>query len=225
LLSRLELINKGMYYYTIYQITNKINGKIYIGSHKTKNLNDNYMGSGKYLTHAINKYGVENFKKQILHIYDNPDDMYAKEAELVNADFLAEANTYNLRIGGFGGWDYINQTMSNNERKRISSLGGKTQHISSDEQGRRISEGLKRALEKRGGKAWHNGTKGFTGRVHSEKTKQIMSEKAKERLKDPTVNSQYGTMWIHNPSTSENKKIKKGSIIPTGWIKGRKIKL
>ncbi len=39
-------------YYTVYKITNQINGKIYIGSHKTNDLNDRYMGSGKYLIRA-----------------------------------------------------------------------------------------------------------------------------------------------------------------------------
>ena len=34
--------------------------------------------------------------------------MYAKEAELVNEEFLMNENTYNLKIGGFGGFDYIN---------------------------------------------------------------------------------------------------------------------
>ena len=34
-------------FYTIYKITNKINGKIYIGKHQTKDPYDLYYGSGK----------------------------------------------------------------------------------------------------------------------------------------------------------------------------------
>jgi hypothetical protein len=71
-------------FYLIYKITNKIDGKIYIGSHKTKNIDDNYMGSGKYLNHAYKKHGVENFIKEILFVFTNASEMYAKEAEIVN---------------------------------------------------------------------------------------------------------------------------------------------
>lgn len=34
-------------------------------------------------------------------------------------------------------------------------------------------------------------------------------------------NSQFGTMWICNITTQENKKIRKTDIIPNGWIIGR----
>ena len=48
-----------MYFY-VYKITNKINENIYIGVHKTKDLDGGYFGSGKILNSAINKYGKEN---------------------------------------------------------------------------------------------------------------------------------------------------------------------
>lgn len=43
--------------YTVYKTTNIINGKYYIGVHKTTNPNDSYLGSGKAIKEAIKKYG------------------------------------------------------------------------------------------------------------------------------------------------------------------------
>ena len=97
-------------HYTIYKITNKLNGKIYIGKHKTKYLNDCYMGSGKRLKDAIKHHGIENFEKQILFQFDNEDDMNAKEAELVTEEFCLREDTYNMCPGGNGGFGYINNS-------------------------------------------------------------------------------------------------------------------
>lgn len=72
----------GKIYYTVYKVTNKVNGKVYIGTHKTKNLNDGYMGSGKYLKRSIENHGIDNFEKEILFVYDNPEEMYDKENEI-----------------------------------------------------------------------------------------------------------------------------------------------
>jgi group I intron endonuclease len=90
--------------YTIYKITNTINGKYYIGKHQTTNLNDGYMGSGKLLRRAINKYGRESFIKEILHVFQTEEEMNLKEKELV----VISEQTYNLCEGGNGGFGYIN---------------------------------------------------------------------------------------------------------------------
>lgn len=68
------------------------------------------MGSGKHITAAIQKYGVENFKKEIILTTENEYDMYKAEHEIVDEDFVKSQSTYNLCIGGNGGWNYINSS-------------------------------------------------------------------------------------------------------------------
>jgi hypothetical protein len=97
-----------MTYYYIYQITNLLNAKIYVGVHKTTNLNDGYMGSGKIIRSAIKKYGLDNFRKDILEFLDTSEAMYAREKEIVNENFLSRKDIYNIMRGGFGGFEYIN---------------------------------------------------------------------------------------------------------------------
>ena len=93
-------------FYCVYKITNKLDGKFYIGMHKTANLDDGYMGSGKRIKLAIAKYGKENFIKEILHVFDNEEDMKNKEKELV----VISEMSYNLCEGGKGGYSYLNRT-------------------------------------------------------------------------------------------------------------------
>lgn len=109
--------------YIVYKTTCLINGKIYIGVHGTENpdVPDGYIGDGiaTYFTyfikhpkwpfqHAVAKYGIENFKREILYTYDSEKDAYLKEEELVNAEFIAREDTYNIALGG----QYIKKTSS-----------------------------------------------------------------------------------------------------------------
>lgn len=94
-------------YYCIYKITNKLNGMIYIGAHQTSNLEDGYMGSGIYLRRAQAKHGLEHFTKEILFTFDTLEEMFLKESEIVNQEFINREDVYNLNVGGFGGFHYI----------------------------------------------------------------------------------------------------------------------
>ena len=66
------------------------------------------MGSGIRIVRAIKKYGVENFEKTILFECTSVEEMNAKEAEIVNEDFIARDDVYNINVGGAGSWDYLN---------------------------------------------------------------------------------------------------------------------
>ena len=87
----------------VYQITNNINGKIYIGRRSCKcnpELDLKYMGSGKNIKAAIKKYGKENFTKTIIDICDSLETANDLEVLIVDESFIKRTDTYNLVIGG-----------------------------------------------------------------------------------------------------------------------------
>ena len=68
-----------MYGY-IYKTTNLINGKIYVGQKmSTVFLKEEYLGSGRYLNNAINKYGRENFKVELIEWCENSEILNERE--------------------------------------------------------------------------------------------------------------------------------------------------
>lgn len=101
--------------YIVYQTTNLINNKIYIGVHKTENPDvfDGYIGNGAYVNKpstynnpdtpfkfALKKYGVKNFNRKVLYIFDSAEEAYAKEEQLVDVAFVKMENNYNISLGG-----------------------------------------------------------------------------------------------------------------------------
>ena len=80
--------------YYLYEIKNNINGKIYVGVHQSTNTDDGYMGSGIAISAAIRKYGIENFTKAILETFLSDAEMYAREKEIVNEEFLNRDDVY-----------------------------------------------------------------------------------------------------------------------------------
>lgn len=119
--------------YIVYETTNIVNGKIYVGVHKTNTAEfDGYLGSGTYLDNAVKKYGKDNFTRRTLFSLPSSDSAYAKEAEIVNEEFLNRNDVYNMALGGnLGdetGWDKVNRSprrsiISNNHSIRMTGDG------------------------------------------------------------------------------------------------------
>lgn len=101
--------------YIVYLTTNIVNNKIYIGVHKTITPYkfDGYLGNGvriqdrhtyKYsktpFQAAVNKYGVKNFKRKTLKVFNNLQEALEFETFLVDAEFIKRGDTYNVALGG-----------------------------------------------------------------------------------------------------------------------------
>lgn len=142
----------------IYLITNKVNGKQYVGQHHYdgEGMDASYKGSGVLLKQAYKKYGVENFTMEVIE--------YCSDASLdyLEVKYISDYNTktpngYNLTDGGGG-------------------CKGKTYTL---EQKENMKKAQNRPEVKAKKSEW------ATGRVQSEDAKKKMSDKAKERYKNP----------------------------------------
>lgn len=107
--------NQIKWKYIVYETTNLINNKIYIGVHKTINPDvwDYYLGCGVIATqpytyqhaktafqHAVKKYGPKAFVRKTLAVFDTDIEAFALEEELVNEKFLERSDVYNMILGG-----------------------------------------------------------------------------------------------------------------------------
>ena len=205
-------------HYIIYKITNLINGKIYIGQHQTFNLDDGYMGSSGILNNAIKKYGIKNFKKEILKECDTFDEMNRAEAEIVDKDFIARPDTYNVSVGGTFGWENCNKALRNNEEKEALRKKHAAEQIRKHvkehpEFKNNVSNGLKRYYSK------HESV--WVGKKHKEETKAKIG-KANAIHQRGSGNSHYGTHWWKDPNDkTKSLSIKEGDPVPEGWVRGR----
>ena len=89
----------------VYEITNLVNGKKYIGKRSCKCPieEDKYMGSGILISKSIKKYGKENFRKDILEICNSEEIAFEREKYWIKHYNAVESREfYNIKDGGEG---------------------------------------------------------------------------------------------------------------------------
>ena len=96
--------------YVTYKTTNVITGEYYIGSHKTDNPNDDYLGSGRMLRKSIKEYGIEAHKKEVIATFDNREESIALEHTLIKEKRNHDSLCINMNNGG-SSFDYINENL------------------------------------------------------------------------------------------------------------------
>jgi len=151
----------------IYKITNKINGKIYVGKSdlfEDEFFKSNYYGSGKLIKPAIKKYGIDNFTREIVDFANDEDGLNEKEKYWIMTCNSKVPNGYNIADGGTGGATRgVGWHQSDKTKEKISqkALGRKNspEHIE------------KTRLGNLGKIPWN---KGKTG-VYSEEARKAMS--------------------------------------------------
>lgn len=146
-----------MYGY-IYKTTNKLNNKIYIGQKKSEIfLGKAYLGSGKYLKRAINKYGEDNFIVEMLDTAESRDKLSELEIYYIEKYNATNINVgYNIAKGSIGGGEvYVHNDIKNefipknkldyylSNRWQLGMLPGRKEINHSATRGMNISKALK----------------------------------------------------------------------------------
>ena len=203
-------------YHYIYKTTCIVTGRFYIGMHSTDNIDDGYVGSGKRLWNSINYHGKENHVCEILEYCKDRQELKKREEEIVNPELLNEDLCMNLTTGGTGGF------VDEEHMMKCSKAGNKKQKKLFETDPEWAKNKTKNS-SKNGKKAYLKGKFKYSwlNKTHSEETKKKISESMKGQGSG-SLNSQFGSCWITNEV--DNKKIKRGDVIPDGWRLGRKIK-
>ena len=155
------VLNECMTYYYVYETTNLINGKKYIGWHQTAHLADGYLGSGKRLHLAIKKYGSESFQKKILGFFDSATAAKGYERLLITEEIIESDDYYNLMPGGTGG---------DGKGKHSRNYG----ILKSTEHKKKLSEARKERCT--------GNSNSFYGKTHSDENRKFMSARQKGEL-------------------------------------------
>jgi group I intron endonuclease len=191
----------------IYLVTNRINGMKYVGQTLCNDINTRWRNHrkvaksalGRYLYSAYIKYGIENFKFQIICICFDKDCNKYEEEYITKFNTLAP-NGYNLRVGGKNSKMCEESKLLHKQRIKEAMTAEIRTRIAAKLKGRNISEEQKVLLRKKQTAYWAN--------LSEEKRKEI-SNKRKLNYKTKGISDkQYNGLKI-GQQLSKGKRVGK----------------
>jgi hypothetical protein len=199
-------------YHFVYITTNLKNGRQYVGDHSTDNLNDGYLGSGRpYFQRALNKFGKENFQKEILEFFETKEEAFKAQEKYINEYNTLSPNGYNISPKG---GHMFKGSMSESTKKKIGeankiSLKGLKQSNETIEKRTKKLKGRPSKLKgiKQSKESIKKRTASNTGKKRTEEQKQRM--KLAQQNRKPLLKAQRSRMSESHKGLKHSNETKK----------------
>lgn len=198
----------------IYETTNLINNKKYIGLTNRKILDKTYLGSGKTILKAINKYGKKNFSVKVLEYVENDEDLPVRERYFIKTyDAVNSDKYYNISEGGQ--WGDVFSGMGEKQYKEVSEKISKARKKWWEENPDKRKEYSERWAKQKIGVPLTEEVKDKIGqgvkKYHEENPlagKEISEKAMKTRIKNGNLNPwiKHKHPWIGKEHTKETKQ-------------------
>lgn len=194
-----------IFYYT-YKITllkGSLAGHYYFGQHRTKKLNDNYTGSGRIIKNYFKHYdkieGV-TYIKEILHFYNNEDDLNVAEKDLIGNKWETDKLCLNLLPGGTNICRGGVKKGNSSSRKGCKLSEETKEKLRQANLGKHLSEETKRKCsESNKGKIFSEETK---RKISERKLGHPVSEETRQKIRENNTGNK-GMHWKKDPNTGK----------------------
>lgn len=200
-------------YYMIYKITNLIDGRMYVGKHRSSLKRDGYMGSSPLLSADIKKYGKKAFKFEVLEYLPDQKSLDKREKEFITEEIIKSDKWYNKSPAIGDCYDVTSTAEFRSYRKEFMIKKWREgefdflhkQILSKDNPELRINwitngkENCKIKFSEETPEGW------WKGRSH------LHNNSSKAKL----------TQWIWVTNGKENLRLFKTDLIPIGYTRGR----
>lgn len=197
-------------------ISRHVNGRYYIGRHSTNKVDDNYLGSGRWIRSVKNKSDIT---REILSFHNTFEELKIAEEKLL-AEHIQQDLCMNYTDASVGfGYGDLNHTRKEENRKTFGErskqmwkdgvFNNRPKH--SDETKAKLREARARQIITP--EQYRIGAEKRRGVPRSEETKKKLSESRKGKY-----------TWIKNPDTRQYAQIRKElaeQYYLLGWIPGK----